>query len=88
MRLFRRFRRNRYESVFRKSDFGADENGLFCLEADVTINGTSQKSYIEGNLQTDTYQIQLGDVFACLKGDRLYLNYGNLKILYYRRLMD
>ena len=30
-------------------------------------------------MQTDTYQIQLGDVFACLKGDRLYLNYGNLK---------
>lgn len=59
--------------------FGADENGLFGLEADVTINGTSQKAYIEGNLQTDTYQIQLGDVFACLKGDRLYLNYGNLK---------
>ena len=59
--------------------FGADENGLFGLEADVTINGEAQKAYIEGNLQTDTYQIQLGDVFACLKGDRLYLNYGNLK---------
>ena len=59
--------------------FGADENGLFGLEADVTINGVSEKAYIEGNLQTNTYQIQLGDVFACLKGDRLYLNYGNLK---------
>lgn len=59
--------------------FGADENGLFGLEADVTVNGEFKKAYIEGNLQTDTYQIQLGDVFACLKGDRLYLNYGNLK---------
>ncbi len=59
--------------------FGANENGVFALEGDVTLNGTLKKAYIEGNLKNDSYHVQLGDLYASMQGERLYFNYANLK---------
>ncbi len=59
--------------------FGADEQGIFHLEADLSVNSSFYKMYVQGDLQTDTYQIQLGDIYACLKDDKLYFDYANLK---------
>ncbi len=59
--------------------FGANENGVFALQADVTLNGMKAPVYIEGNLKENTYRILFGNVFAAMQGEKLYLSYGDLK---------